>query len=76
MKVPEEDASWRPELISMISTQLASKNLTKTVSLYESQSLDDAKYMLYGVMHAWASEDFDRAVKFARKQDNSSTTSH
>ena len=68
---PLEDVSSKTELISLISVQLARENLEKAVSLYESQSFDVAKHMLYGVMHAWASKDFDGAVKFARKQETS-----
>ena len=63
-----EDVSSIAELISLISAQLARQNLDKAVSLYESQPLEDAKHMVYGVMHAWANKDFDGAVKFARKQ--------
>ena len=68
-KYSKEDRAWKSELISLISTQLAPMNLDLTISLYESQPFDDARYMLYGVMHAWANEDFDAAVEFARKQD-------
>ncbi|MXZ56839.1 MAG: hypothetical protein F4077_11005 [Gammaproteobacteria bacterium] len=70
-KYSQEEGSNKSELISLISTRLAGMNLDKTVSLYESQPAEVAKHMLYGVMHAWASEDFDEAVKFARKQDES-----
>ncbi|MYC24784.1 MAG: hypothetical protein F4X56_02565 [Gammaproteobacteria bacterium] len=67
----KEDRAWKFELISLISAQLASLNLEKTVSLYDAQPLEEAKYMLYGITHAWASKDFDGAVEFARKQDTS-----
>ena len=67
----EEDRAWKSELISLISTQLAPINLEKAISLYEAQPAEDAKYMLYGIMRAWASKDFDGAVEFARKQDTS-----
>ena len=67
----KEDDLWKPELIELISSRLASVNLDKTVSLYESLPLDDAQYMLYEMMHAWASKDFDEAVKFARQQKSS-----
>ena len=65
----KEDRAWKSELISLISAQLAPINLEKTVSLYDAQPIEEAKYMLYGMMHAWASKDFDGAVEFARKQD-------
>lgn len=67
----KEDRAWKSELISLVSTQLASINLEKTVSLYDAQPIEEAKYMIYGIMHAWASKDFDGAVEFARKQDAS-----
>ena len=41
------------------------------MSLYDAQPIEDAKYMLYGITHAWAIEDFDGAVEFARKQEAS-----
>ena len=66
----EEDNAWKSELIALASTRLAVVNLDITVSLFESQPIDNAKYMLYGLMHAWASEDFDGAVEFASKQDS------
>jgi len=67
----QNEESSKSEFISLISTRLAGMNLDKTVSLYESQPTEVAKYMLYGVMRAWASQDYDEAVKFARKQDAS-----
>ena len=70
-KYAKEDATWKHELISLITGQLAGKNLDKTVSLYESLPIYDSKYMLYGMLHAWASKDFDGAVQFARQQDAS-----
>lgn len=70
-KYTQEYRSWKSELISLISTQLAAINLDKAVSLYDAQPLDDAKYMLYGITHAWASKDFDGAVEFVRNQDAS-----
>ena len=66
---PKEDELWKPELIELVSSRLARMNLEKTVSLYESLPLDDAKYMLYEMMHAWATKDFDEAVAFARQQE-------
>lgn len=65
----KEDELWKPELIELVSSRLARMNLDKTVSLYESLPLDDAKYMLYEMMHAWATKDFDEAVAFARQQE-------
>ncbi len=65
----KEDRGWKSELISLISAQLAPMNLEQAVSLYEAQPIEDAKYMLYGITHAWASKDFDSAVEFARNQD-------
>ena len=70
-KYAKADELWRPELIELVSSRLASMNLDKTVSLYESLSLDDAQYMLSELMHVWARKDFDEAVEFARKQDAS-----
>ena len=67
----QNEESSKSEFISLISTRLAGMNLDKTVSLYESQPTEVAKHMLYGVMHAWASKDYDEAVKFARKQEAS-----
>ena len=67
----EEEQSSKLELISLISARLAGMNLDTTVALYKSQSSEVAKHMLYSVMHAWASKDFDDAVKFALKQDTS-----
>ena len=66
-----EDDLWKAELIELVSSRLASMNLDKTVSLYESLPLDDAKYMLYEMMHVWARKDFDEAVEFGHKQDES-----
>ena len=65
----KEDELWKSELIELVSSRLARMNLDKTVSLYESLPLDDAKYMLYEMMHAWATKDFDEAVAFARQQE-------
>ena len=70
-KYTHEEESSKFELISLISTRLAGMNLDKAVSLYESQPTEVANHMLFGVMHAWASKDYDEAVKFARKQDTS-----
>ena len=70
-KYTQQDRAWKSELISLISSQLAPINLNKAISLYDALTLDDAKYMLYGLMHAWASKDFEGAVEFARKQDTS-----
>ena len=67
----EEEQSSKLELISLISARLAGMNLDTTVALYKSQSSEVAKHMLYSVMHAWASKDFDDAVKFAHEQDTS-----
>ena len=67
----KEDRAWKSELISLISAQLAPLNLEKTVSLYDAQPIEEAKYMIYGIMHAWASKDFDGAVEFALEQDAS-----
>lgn len=67
----DEEEPSKFEFISLISARLAGLNLDKTVALYESQPSEVAKHMLYSVMHAWASKDFDDAVKFARKQDAS-----
>ena len=67
----KEDDLWKAELIELISSRLASINLDKTVSLYESLPLDDAQYMLYEMMYVWARKDFDEAVEFGRKQDES-----
>lgn len=67
-KYAKENNVWKSELVSLISAQLAPMNLDKTVSLYESQPIDDAKHMLYAIMHSWAGKDFDGAVAFARKQ--------
>ena len=70
-KYAKADELWKPELIELVSSRLASMNLDKTVSLYESLPLDDAQYMLSELMHVWARKDFDEAVEFARKQDAS-----
>ena len=69
-----ESGLWKSELISLIGDRLAPINLDKTVTLYESLPLEDAKNMVYGMMHAWASLDFDEAVEFARKQHDSVQT--
>ncbi|MYD46378.1 MAG: hypothetical protein F4W92_08510 [Gammaproteobacteria bacterium] len=66
-----ENSHWKSELISLIGDRLAPINLDKAVSFYESLPLDDAKNMLYGMMHAWASLDFDEAVEFASTQVDS-----
>ena len=68
-KYTQNEESSKSEFISLVSTRLAGMNLDKTVSLYESQPTEIAKHMLYGVMHAWTSKDYDEAVKFALKQD-------
>lgn len=70
-KSTQNEEASKSEFISLVSTRLAGMNLDKTVSLYESQPTEVAKHMLYGVMHAWASKDYDEAVKFARKQEAS-----
>lgn len=70
-KYTQDYRAWKSELISLISTQLAAISLDKAVSLYEAQPLDDAKYMLYGITHAWASKEFEGAVEFTRNQDPS-----
>ncbi|MCY3540461.1 MAG: hypothetical protein OXH31_00920 [Gammaproteobacteria bacterium] len=67
----KENSLWKSELISLIGNRLATMNLDKTVSLYESLPLEDAKNMLYGMMRAWARLDFDEAVEFARQQVDS-----
>ena len=66
-----ENSHWKSELISLIGDRLAPMNLDKTVALYESLPVEDAKNMLYGMMHAWASLDFDEAVEFASSQVDS-----
>lgn len=70
-KYAKDDDLWKAELIELVSSRLARMNLDKAVSLYESRPLDDTKYMLYGIMHVWARKDFDEAVEFGRKQDES-----
>lgn len=67
-KYSDENGSWKSQLLSLISTQLSSKNLDKTISLFEAQPLEDAKYMVYPIMNAWATKDFEGAIAFARKQ--------
>ena len=66
-----ENSHWKSELFSLIGDRLAPMNLDKTVALYESLPVEDAKNMLYGMMHAWASLDFDEAVEFASSQVDS-----
>ena len=68
-KFEKDDQLWKSELIELVSSRLASMNLDKTVSLYESLPLDDAQYVLSELMHVWARKDFDEAAEFARKQD-------
>ena len=70
-KYAREEGASKSEFISLISTRLASVNLDKTISLFESQPPEVAKHILYGLMHAWAGKDFDDAAKYARKLDAS-----